>query len=375
MHKLSAATMLTVVLAGPAGVAAQVPEWRLSRSPVLTIGELDGREAYLFKSVAGGRLLRDGRILVADRGFLDFRVYDQRGTLRARFGGRGRGPREFLHIGGFWFAGTDTIAVWDAENQRVTLFDSDGAYLRTVRVTGSPGGGNVEIAYGPVGRNEFILASLSFGPVSREAVPDQWALARFDLGGAFRGDAGTIRGMWRADRVPIPFSPIPHAIILRDSLYVADGYEPEITIRDARGATVRTIRVPQARNVSAAAIWSALEARLHEERKHLFIEYLEKEQVPRDSRFPTIGGLLADEDGNLWVKSYDPLSDAIWLKPNALAPASGGEWRVIRPDGRIVATVRMPNNVRPLHVRSNRLLGVAVDELGVERIVVHTILR
>ena len=110
-------------------------------------------------------------------------------------------------------------------------------------------------------------------------------------------------------------------------------------------------------------------------KRTLFLSYIERGVAPRDELFPQVGGLLSDDSGYIWVKAFDPYTDSIWLKENALWPAQGGEWRVIRPDGKFVAVVAMPHAVRPLEIKENRLLGVSTDALGVQRIVIHRIQR
>jgi hypothetical protein len=100
---------------------------------------------------------------------------------------------------------------------------------------------------------------------------------------------------------------------------------------------------------------------------------LESGEIPNHDRLPQIAGLITDDRGHLWVKSYNPQKDALSLKTYSMSPSPGGEWRVVRPDGAIVTTVRMPEGVRPLEIKGNRMLGVSTDEFGVERLVVHTI--
>lgn len=353
----------------------QPAKWIVKATPETSIGETFGDDDYTFQLAGFARFLPGGRIVVADKGVLDVRIFGSDGTLEKRIGRRGQGPGEFAEIGGLWLTSKGAIALWDASHRRITTYNAQGDLLGTHRVTNYPEGGNLEILLGALSDDEIIIASLFPGEAGPQTTPDRWPLGRFGPDGEFKEKAGEVRGMWRYNRHPVPFSPMPHMIVYRDSVYVADGYEGEIAVRDLSGAAVRVIRLPQLKPPSAQAIWTALESKLRERKAGLYLEYLRDDRVPRENRYPQIAGLLVDDQGYIWVKAYDPFVDPIWLRSYPLWPAPGGEWRVIRPDGSIVATVRMPPGVRPLEIKGNRLLGVALDELDVQRIVVHTIQR
>lgn len=378
---LLVAWWLLVVASDLAG--QQERRWNISAVPETEIGEAFGEDVYLFQSIASARFLPDGRIVVADKELLEIRIYGKDGKFQKRIGRRGQGPGEFSHIGGMWLTSRGMIAIWDARNRRITIYSSRGDRESMHRVLGNPAGGNLEVFFGSFGNDDVVLASLFSGRKVPGVNPDRWLLGRFGLDGDFRGPLGEVRGMWRFNGRSVPFSPMPASVVHRDSVYVADGYEGEIAVRDTRGVPVRTIGLPPVKEVPADAVWSSLEAQLRQPRKSsskglatLHVAYLENKVVPRQNQFPQVGGLLTDDDrGYIWAKAYDPYKDAIWLRASPMWPAAGGEWRVIRPDGGFVATVRMPETVRPLEIRGNRLLGVASDSLGVERIVVHAIQR
>jgi hypothetical protein len=360
----------------------QEDQWRVAARPELTIGEADGEEVYLFQSIAAARFLSGGRVVVADRGLLELRIYGPDGRFQRRVGRRGNGPGEFVHIGGVWLTSTGEIAVWDGRSRRITRFDDQGHLKNTHTVRENPLGGNLEVYLGSFSNDEIVLASLHLGTRAPDEVPDRWMLGRFALDGSYRGPVGSARGMRRFNGYPIPFSPIPAAIVYGDSLYLVDGYEPEIAVRDARGLVVHSIRVPPAEPVSGHNAWSALERELRRRQAegstaftNLLLGYMERGLVPRSRRLPQVGGLVGDSRGFIWVKAYDALEDAVWLKAHPMSPGVGGEWRVVTSSGKVVSTVQLPPGVRPLEIDDSRLLGVAIDGLGVERLVLHRIYR
>ncbi len=362
--------------------AQQERRWSIQAAPETEIGDALGDDAYIFQSIAAARLLPDGRIVVADKAILDIRMYGKDGKFQKRIGRRGSGPGEFQHIGGLWLTSKGMIAVWDGKFGRITLFNSQGERESTQTLRGNPASRPPEIYFGSFSNDDIVLVSLIGGRRGPEVVPDRWVLGRFGLDGEFKGALGEARGMWRYNGNPIPFSPLPHTVLHRDSLYIVDDYGAELTVRDGRGAVSRKLSLPPARQVTVDAAWSGMEAEMRQRAKSasgsgakLFIDHLDHGRLLRPNQFPQIGGLITDDRGYIWAKTYDPSMDPFYLKTNAILPAAGGEWRVIRTDGGLVATVRLPATVRPLEIKGDRLIGVAVDELGVEKVVVHAIQR
>lgn len=377
-----------IVLLGVSAAACASPEpaqeparWSVAPDPELQIGTADGEDAYLFESVQSAHFLSDGRILVADGGQSVLRIYGPDGELRTELGGTGEGPGEFLQIMGTWLTPEGRIAVWDAGNLRITTFGPDARRESAEAVAaGGEGGGNLEVFLGAFSDGDALLATLSYGGRrdGPEVVPDDWTLGRFGLDGEPRGEVAELRGMRRAAGHTLPFSPMPLVAVAGDTIYEADGYAAAITVRDETGRRVRTIDLPR-QEISEEGVWSALEAELRRlssgsPTAKVLLRTLEGGGVPRDSEFPQLANLLVDDRGCLWIKPYEPPDDSIWLRTKgALWPAPGGSWRVVRPDGGRVATVDMPDDVRPLDIEGDRLLGLATDELGVERVVVHQI--
>ncbi len=68
------------------------PEWTVS------IGDREGDDPYLLHQVMDAMRLPDGRIVVANGGDGELRVFDGSGTHVATWGGRGEGPDEFEYL-------------------------------------------------------------------------------------------------------------------------------------------------------------------------------------------------------------------------------------------------------------------------------------
>lgn len=364
--------------------AQEQSRWRIAPTPLIEIGQATGGDAYLFQSVQSAHFLPDGRVVVADAGQHVIRIFEPDGTIWAEFGGKGQGPREFKDIEGTWLTPDGRIAVWDAGNRRITTYRRDGTLRSSerVKIGGNKrlGRGNLEVFLGAFSDGDALLGLLRLGsrPGTQGVVPDPLVMGRFGLDGRLRKVVGELSGMRRLAGRPIPFSPVPLVAVSGDTIYEADAYGAKLTVRNGEGSRLGTI-VLQRREMSADGVWSSLEAELRRRSSRLpiykrFLRNLKRDRVPRNGQFPQLADLVVDDRGFLWVKLYEPPDDSIWLREKgALWPAPGGEWRIVRPDGRIVATVRMPPNVRPLEIRGDRILGLATTRLGVERIVVHRI--
>jgi hypothetical protein len=362
----------------PLWLAAQQPaRWAISTQPIVRIGDALGDDAYLFKSVSGTVWLPDGRIVVADDDLAEIRLFAADGRFLKRFGRNGPGPGEFRGIAGLWLTSKGLIAAWDPLNRRITLLSIDLGMqgVQTLRLP--PEAANPDVLVGAYANDDVLIASLAWGKADAGLpAPDRIRLARFALTGEFKGLMGEKRGLWRMDRYVLAFTSVMYAALNRDTIYISDGYENHFGVIDPRGTQVRTVLAPAVKEVSADVAWKTLEVQLRERQRTLFLQYLRDNRVPREKRFPKIGGLLVDDVGLIWLKAYDPLSDAHWLKEGyASWPGRGGEWRVVQRDGKLVGTVQMPAAVRPLLIKGNRLLGVATDELGVQYVVVHAIQR
>ena len=336
----------------------------------------------LFQSVQFGQILPDGRAVVADAGLLVLRVYGLDGSAEVEMGGEGAGPGEFRSIDGLWVTSAGRLGVWDATQQRVTFFDLGGHLVNTRRVLAEGGklpSGNLEVFFGSFSNDDLVLASLRFGERQSpdQVVPDRWMLARFGNDGAPRALLGGLSGLWRTRRAPVPFSPVPRVAVRSDSLWIAHAYKPKITVRSGRGSGARTIEVTDLRllsNRDEASARSLLEAELRRRQNSFFLELLE--QAPRTTRFPAIAGLLIDEDqGQIWIKAYDPALDAIWLRDNAMHMGPGGDWQVLTSTGAPVGSVRLPREYTLLDVCGRKLLAVSKDALDVERVVILEVPR
>jgi 6-bladed beta-propeller protein len=136
----------TLVTAGRAGdtLASRVrtpdaPRWRISEAPVLVIGSMDGPPESHLHRAHGALRLRDGRIVVANAGTGSLLIFDPSGRPLRTVGRRGRGPGEFEAPTLVAQVRGDSLVVWDVTLHRLSVFDREGAYVRSLSPPGLEG--------------------------------------------------------------------------------------------------------------------------------------------------------------------------------------------------------------------------------------------
>lgn len=72
---------------------------------------------------------------------------------------------------------------------------------------------------------------------------------------------------------------------------------------------------------------------------------------------------LVDGEGNLWIEEF------------RIDPESAGTWLVIDAGGRWLGRVTAPAGLEVLQISGGTVLGRTKNELGVERVALHPLLR
>ena len=179
------------------------------------------------------------------------------------------------------------------------------------------------------------------------------------------------RGM--DDRHPIePFGAATFGAVVDSDLVVGTAESPELRFYGDDGSLHRIVRWPDhERRVTEGRIdeyMAAAEASLPEEARSQARAVLSK--MPRSDHLPAFEDVLASPDGELWVGAYRGPEMAL---PGARSPSR--EWLVFDHDGQLEAKVTTPEGFQPLYVGSGEVIGVYVDDLGVESIRVYEVLE
>lgn len=99
---------------------------------LLRIGQSDGAPEYLFTGIGSFAVGPDGQVFIAEFSG-DIRLYDHEGQFVRRVARQGAGPGEVDYVVGMAVSDEGHLAVVDFGNQRVSVYSSDGTFLRQVR--------------------------------------------------------------------------------------------------------------------------------------------------------------------------------------------------------------------------------------------------
>ena len=341
--------------------------WRVGSVPSVSIGRLEGEDPYLLHEVRDAMTLSDGRIVVANRGSHELRVFDAHGDHVATWGGEGEGPGEFNSLVAVADWQGDSLIAWYSQGDRLSVFDLDGNFGRTM-IPGdlrnsveeaSPGG--AILVSGP-GDDEFALQDGLTRDERRYEVLDAEGTPVASLG-IHRGSEYYMSASGDVYRMmTIPFTRSIHTTVWAGRLVVAPNEHYEVRAHHPTGTLGLIVRrehspvTPTSAHMEAYIDrWVVLRppAEQAERRRELREDFAE---VPVAETFPAFAEVVADALGHLWVREYD-------------LPGEEREqplWTVFDPDGRVLGFVETPHGLRVHEIGENHILGRATDDFGVE---------
>jgi hypothetical protein len=356
--------------------AQDVP--RLAASPSLVIGDRPESD-YVLSRVAGAARLSDGRIVVADGGSLQLKVFDSEGEFVSSVGGRGDGPGEFRQLVAFGTLAGDTMFAQSGPGT-VTFFDPDGGFLRRVNVftpQAGPDGlkfiaavlDDQSVVVGPIPMPEPRPAgtrwvdSIPLAIMGRDTA-EQVSLGNFPAMLVVM-DEGTPRPPW--------FGPQAAFAADETSLFVGYGAEYSIKVFSPNGVLQRIIR---RRWTPTAVTRGDIDEFVTEWAKRWVTatgpEAERQRQDLRDdpyaSEVPAYSQLIVGRLGRLWVREAH-LADAPGAGQLTTSPLVPSVWSVFDGGGGWLGDVTMPADFLPTDIGADYVMGIARDLDGVETVV------
>jgi hypothetical protein len=360
--------------------------WRLSDTPVLTLGAAEGDSAQEFFQVAGAVRLSDGTVVVANNGSSELRYFSPDGVMRARAGRKGAGPGEFQGLLRLDRLPGDSLLAYDAMNRRLSVFDAAGRHGHDIALSSTGPFMLIQIA-GRLGSGRYVAYSpnMRMGPemFSRPAGParDSVVVLLLDSAGTTADTLGVFPG-GRVDvrmtelmgrsfplPVPVPFSPTTMAVAGDTVVYIgtSDSYEIRVLSPDAK--LRRLIRYARTLRPVTDADKHAYGERMKNVRMPAAANAMMDQfrKVMTEVEFPEImpayGLLMVDAEQNLWVADVTASDD----QPT--------RWSVFDHDGRLLGSLTMPARFQARDIGSDYVLGEMTDETEIERVLLYRLIK
>ncbi len=346
--------------------------WTIPSQPVVEIGAVEGDEAYQLSSVSSVRRLSDGRIVVANTGTNELRVYDKTGRHLVTMGRKGEGPGEFAGLGPVIVGAGDTLLAYDGNLKRVSLFTPDGVFVRSFSLAFAQGFPQLEGEFA----DGTFLTTRNFAFIPGEiddVVRDSAPVYHFAADGTLLDSVGRwLAQEWyvhgtrgEAWATSLPFGRRMMVAVARDGFYVGSSGRYAIEWRDPAGQLRRILRVLDEPIPVSAADWervkqermTGVEDRWRPRQERMLSE------MPVPSTRPAYGSLVLDTDGNLWVAESVVSSD----DPQG--------WTVFASDGHMLGTITTPSGLNVRDIGRDYVLGVARDDLDVEHVRMYVLER
>ncbi len=361
-------------------------EWHVSPNPALTVGGGHGIPEQELFNVRGAIRLPGGDILVADAGNHRLRIYASTGEHVRDLGRRGSGPGEFVALSRVWRYRRDSVLTFDLQGLRLSVFSGDGTFGRSFTLQSTS-----EVPL-PIPVDVFLDGSILVRAGISALTHQQLGLVRttmmlgeWSATGRFVQSLGSFPGrelyFFASERGPFPNTPLFHrkseALTWRDRFVVAsnESYELLVYSRDQRLNQIirkeHPLTAPSPEDVAKLTelvLMTARDEAMHREMA------AELQKMPIHSTLPAFGwpalpenfarrAVLADAEGYVWVLEYR-------------LPASRPlRWTVFTPEGVMLGTVQVPDDLEIFEIGVDYVLGLERNELGIETVSLYPLTR
>jgi hypothetical protein len=342
--------------------AAPVERWRVGTDPILDLSTTGEGPEHEFFRVSDALRLSDGRIVVANSGSSQVRVYSPEGAHLASIGREGEGPGEFTRFFGIDAIAGDSLLVHTYPS-RVTILSPDLEVVRVFdvdrlarRLQAFAGG-----MLGTVG----IPMREDPGENALVRMPER--LIRFDLEGAPRDTIFEVPGsetflfmseLGASGGRPL-FGKNTVVATVGDALVIGLADSLSYAVYGGEGDLRRSVRVTGFDlTLSDDEVAAEIQARLGPDPDPFSRDLHEALPVPRTRA--AYERLIVDPTGNVWAAGQPSWSE----RRERLAR----DWHVFSPEGEWLGRVTMPARFDPFEIGSDHVLGVYSDELDLEHV-------
>ena len=328
---------------------------------------------YTFQRIHPGSLFPDGSTVVSDIGNEELVVLSPDGTSHEVIAGPGEGPGDVDYVGATFALGQDRFLAVDQFLNRLTIF-AGGSVERTVDIRHADGLGVKGIdASGRL----LMTTSLCMSGFEDEWLPGH--MARLDME---TGAVDTVASYDLMSRPPpgLRWNPIGAAgwITVSDGQFVYTRSDrPEVTWRLSDGTVTQIVRWQAEPAPLTEEMLQGIEAGLRASNQmanpgaaaadidRMTDNDMSVYRAVIGGPMPLFTTTFADAEGRVWLPSYRP-GDSSEGVPSYTVISADGEW---------LGTVEAPPRFRILDVAHGLVLGVQLDEMDVENVVVYELVE
>jgi hypothetical protein len=352
----------------------------LAARPRLVIGNTTD-SSYRFRQVRGVMLLTDGRIVVADGGSLQLRVFSPQGRFLSASAGEGHGAGQILNMHWVRRLRGDTIAI-NSGLSMLTLYSSTGQYVRTVdlraRTEGGPARPFLLLA---LLSNRFGLVAPLPNPAPR-SIGSRWtdsvALKLITESNEIAHELGTFPYIELAQVAtgPMPVWLSAGGVFAGsdDRFYVGfgDHYAIRVYMQDGKLQSIirrswKPVPITPDDWEHWVIEWSKLWVKTTGAERDRDVQQVR--ESPWAMELPAFTQFIVDLSGRLWVRGAH-WQDAIGAGSLADIPAVPSTWSVFDVRGRWLGDVSMPTNFKPFEIGTDYVTGILRTD-GVNQVVVY----
>lgn len=328
---------------------------------------------YAFQGIHPGSLFPDGSAIVSDVFNKELIVLSPDGTSHEVIAGPGEGPGDVDYVGATFALGQDRFLAVDQFQYRLTIFDG-GSVEQTVDIRHADG-----LSVAGIGSSGHMLMTTgSF----RSGFEEEWLrghMARLDME---TGAVDTVASYDLIERAPpgMRWNPIGAGgwITVADGQFVQTRSDrPEVTWRQPDGTVTQIVRWQAEPEPLTEEMLEGIETGMRTRNQmanpgaaDAVIDRMTDEGMA-DYR-KVIGGptplfttTFADSEGRVWLPSYRP----------GARKEGAPDYTVIGTDGEWLGNVQAPPRLTILDVAHGLVLGVQLNEMDVETVVVYELVE
>ena len=324
---------------------------------------------YTFQRIHPGSLFPDGSAVLSDIANQELVVLNPDGSSHEVVAGPGEGPGDVSYVGATFALGQDRFLAVDIFLDRLTIF-AGGSVERTVDIRHADG-----LSVLGIGASGQLLGTASS---LRPDFEEEWLpgyMARFDME---TGALDTIRSYDLLARAPpgMRWNPIGAAgwvAVAAGQFVYARSDRPQVTWHRPDGTVTQIVRWQAEAAPLTEELLEGLEAGYRVGNRlanpgagEADIERMTNDNMARyravlGDPMPLFSIPFGDSEGRVWLPSFRPGGSRAEI-PDYTVIAADGEW---------LGRVEAPPRFRILDVAGGLVLGVQLDDMDVENVVVY----